>query len=123
VRADRPILLVEDDAAIRDTVAECLQAEGYGVHALARGAEALEWLRRERPALLILDLVMPGMNGAEVLERLRADPVLRDLPVVLMTAALPTRNAPLPSADTILTKPFELEQLLAAVAQHCPPER
>ncbi len=122
MKTERPILLVEDDAAIRETVTECLEAEGYGVRALSHGGEALEWLRRERPGLVILDLVMPVMNGAEVLERLRADPALRDLPVVLMTAALPTPRTPLPAAETVLTKPFELDQLLAAVARLCPRE-
>ncbi len=116
--ADRPILLVEDDPAIRDALAECLESEGYAVCALSHGAEALDWLRRERPALVILDLVMPVMNGAEVLERIRADPALRDLSVVLMTAAVPTARDPIPAADGILTKPFELDQLLAAVARH-----
>ncbi|HEX9308693.1 MAG TPA: response regulator [Anaeromyxobacter sp.] len=113
------VLLVDDDDAIRETVSECLCAEGYDVRAFAHGAEALEWLGRgERPSVVVLDLVMPVMNGAELLARLRATPALRDLPVVLMTAAIPTPGHPAPAADTILTKPFELDQLLDAVARH-----
>jgi two-component system, chemotaxis family, chemotaxis protein CheY len=114
------ILLVEDDVAIRETVSECLSGEGYRVHAAAHGAEALAWLARgERPALLLLDLVMPVMNGAELLARVRADAALGELPVLLMTAAI-TSSASLPRADATLVKPFDLDQLLGAVSRLAP---
>jgi two-component system, chemotaxis family, chemotaxis protein CheY len=119
VRADSRILVVEDDAGIRESVEECLASEGYAVAAVANGAEALEWLAREpAPELLVVDLVMPVMNGAELLERLRGDVRLREVPVVLMTAAMPGVGAPLPRADALLPKPFELEALLDTVARH-----
>ncbi|ACG72060.1 response regulator receiver protein [Anaeromyxobacter sp. K] len=115
----RSILLVEDDDAIRESVAECLDAEGYAVATVENGVAGLEWLRRSgRPDLVVLDLVMPVMNGAQFLEAVRGDPSLRDLPVVLMTAALPSAQLPVPVADGYLTKPFELEQLLETVARH-----
>ncbi|MFY3744373.1 response regulator [Anaeromyxobacter sp. Red801] len=115
----RSILLVEDDDAIRESVAECLDAEGYAVAMVENGVAGLEWLRRSpRPHLVVLDLVMPVMNGAQFLETLRADPALRDLPVVLMTAALPSEQLPVPVADGYLTKPFELDELLETVARH-----
>jgi CheY-like chemotaxis protein len=101
-------------------VAECLEAEGYLVHALARGAEALEWARCEVPALVLVDLVMPEMSGAELARRLRAEPALEQVPIVLMTAALPTADEPR-LATEILRKPFELDELLAAVARHLAP--
>jgi CheY-like chemotaxis protein len=119
VQANSRILVVEDDAGIRESVEECLASEGYAVATVANGAEALEWLAREpAPALLVVDLVMPVMNGAELLERLRADARLREVPVVLMTAAMPGTGVPLPPADALLSKPFELEALLATVARH-----
>lgn len=115
----RSILLVEDDDAIRESVAECLDAEGYAVAMVENGVAGLEWLRRSaRPDLVVLDLVMPVMNGAQFLEAVRADPALRDLPVVLMTAALPSEQLPVPAADAYLSKPFELDQLLETVARH-----
>lgn len=111
------ILVVEDDAAIRDSVEECLAAEGHVTASVANGAEALEWLGREpAPDLVILDLVMPVMNGAELMERLRADARLATIPVVLMTAAMSGVAAP--SAAAVLPKPFDLEALLAAVERH-----
>lgn len=115
------ILLVEDDSAIREGVAECLAAEGYEVGQAAHGKEALEWLRREgRPQLVVVDLVMPVMNGAELISRMRADPSLKGVPLVLMTAAIPSPGGgQVPQADGVLMKPFELDDLLAMVAHHC----
>jgi CheY-like chemotaxis protein len=119
---DRPlILLVEDDVAIRDAIAECLEIEGYRVQAVGDGAEALAWLARaERPALIVLDLVMPVMNGAELLAQVRADPALGRIPTVLMTAAIVSGSTTLPAADATLVKPFDLDQLLAAVGRLVP---
>ena len=115
------ILLVEDDAAIRDAVAECLETEGYRVHAAGDGAEALTWLARgEQPALIVLDLVMPVMNGAELLAQVRADPALERVPTLLMTAAIVAGTTPLPAADATLVKPFDLDQLLGAIGRLAP---
>jgi CheY-like chemotaxis protein len=110
------ILLVEDDAGIRDSVAECLELEGYDVAALPNGSAALEWLAgHEPPAVAIVDLVMPVMSGAELLARLKDDPRLARVPAVLMTAAMATEDAPMPEADALLPKPFELDALLDLV--------
>lgn len=112
------ILLVEDDVAIREAVSECLSAEGYRVDAASDGAEALARLADgERPALLVLDLVMPVMNGAELVARVRAEPRLADVPVLLMTAAISAPGAELPEVDAKLVKPFDLDDLLSAVAR------
>ena len=112
----RSILLVEDDAGIRESIAECLSYEGYAVTPATNGAEALAWLRRSaRPDLVVLDLVMPVMNGSQFLDALRADPAWKDIPVVLMTAAMPAAGVPLPRVDGYLPKPFELSDLLAVV--------
>jgi CheY-like chemotaxis protein len=109
--------VVDDEPGVREAVVECLQAEGYEVHALAHAVEALDWVRRERPALVLVDLVMPVMSGIELLSRVRADPELEKVAVVLMTAATPGDPA---RADAILQKPFGLDDLLAAVERFCP---
>ncbi len=116
------ILLVEDDRGIRESVAECLRYEGYAVTAVANGVEALASLRAgvHRPRLIVLDLVMPVMNGSEFLDALRGDPALRELPVVLMTAAMPSGGMGVPAANGYLSKPFELDDLLAAVGRFVP---
>ncbi|BDG04447.1 response regulator [Anaeromyxobacter oryzae] len=116
----RTILLIEDDPGIRDSVAECLASEGYAVKPAANGVEGLRWLRSEprRPNLIVLDLVMPVMNGAQFIAELRGDPGLRDVPVVLMTAAMPSTGMPIPPANGYLSKPFELNDLLDAIERH-----
>jgi two-component system, chemotaxis family, chemotaxis protein CheY len=109
------ILLLEDDAAIREGLVECLELEGYSVQAVVDGAEALAWLEGgHRPRLVVLDLVMPRMSGEEFLREVRADGALRQLPVVLMTAASPG-NVALPACDALLVKPFELDELLQVI--------
>lgn len=109
------ILLVEDDSGIRESVAECLEIEGYQVSAVANGSDALDWLAREVPDVLLVDLVMPVMSGGELLARVRADPRLASVPAVLMTAAIPAAGAPVPEADAMLPKPFDLDALLEVV--------
>ncbi len=116
--ASRAILVVEDDEGIRESVVECLECEGYAVVPAANGAEALAGLRAgARPDVVLVDLVMPVMNGAELIDEIRAEPSLRDVRVVLMTAA--TRVSGLPAADGYLEKPFQLEELLTMIARHC----
>jgi two-component system chemotaxis response regulator CheY len=113
------ILVVEDDVGIREAVAECLASDGHVVSAVTNGAEALAWLQREAPPdLALVDLVMPVMDGAELLDRLQGDPALRSIPVVLMTAAMQMARAPRHGVAALLTKPFELDALLAVVQLH-----
>jgi CheY-like chemotaxis protein len=121
---ERPrILVIEDDDGIRDSIADCL-ADAYEVSTVVNGADALEWLVREpRPAGILLDLVMPVMSGDEFLDRLRATASLRDIPVLLMTAAIPGRSTAARCADALLTKPFELDELLTAVRRLAAGER
>lgn len=82
----RAILVVEDDPIVRTTVAEVLTDEGYIVHTAANGAEGLEQLRRCRPDLVLLDLMMPVMDGSEFRRRQRMEETLCSIPVLLMTA-------------------------------------
>ena len=114
------ILLVEDDAGIRQGIADFLGFEGYVVDAVANGEEALADLRATAPALIVLDLVMPVMNGLQLLARIREDRIASEVPVALMTAAMPGASA-LPAAQAYLSKPFDLDELLAVVARHVGP--
>jgi CheY-like chemotaxis protein len=109
------VLVIDDDSGIRDSLAECLQVEGYAVACASNGADGLERLRVQRPDLVLVDLLMPVMNGHEFLAELRGDPNLQGLPVVLMTGSTPRPGHLLPAADAMLPKPFELDELLALV--------
>ncbi len=111
------ILLVEDDAAIRESLAECLELEGYPVRAVGDGPAALAWLREgNRPRLVLLDLVMPLMSGAELVKELRAVPGTRDIPLVLMTGAS-VAEVGHAEVDALVSKPFELGELLGVVTR------
>jgi CheY-like chemotaxis protein len=109
----RPVLLVEDDEGIRESVADSLRFEGYDVAVAANGVEALAWLDAGgAPSMVLLDLVMPVMDGAELLARLRQRS--EQVPVVVMTAALGAGPAAA-SAEAVLAKPFDLDDLLELV--------
>jgi two-component system, OmpR family, alkaline phosphatase synthesis response regulator PhoP len=109
------VLVVDDEMDIREAVAEVLAEEGYEVHAAGDGAEALRKARSVHPSLVLLDLMMPGMNGWEFRAAQSRDPELRDIPVVVLSAL--GRVAGL-DAEGFIQKPFDLEELLSAVKAH-----
>ena len=116
----RAVLVVDDDPYIRDALADVLADEGYRVTAARDGEEALAFLQASlRPAVILLDLRMPGMSGWEVRKRLLADPELAGLPVVLLSADahLEAAAATLRAAGS-LRKPPSLDELLATVGRH-----
>ncbi len=109
------ILLVEDDEDVREMLVFTLATRGYVVEAVANGLAALEFIDRQRPCLVILDLVMPVMNGHEVLAQLKARQ-LSAIPVCVVSALA----GPVPEdAVMSLTKPFEVPTLLAIAARYC----
>jgi len=114
------ILIVEDEAPIAKLLAELLADEGYRVLCAGDGEQALVLVGRERPDLVLTDLMMPGMSGAELYRRLRADQRTREIPVVIMSAVAWPPDTAL-GADAFLKKPFELEALLALVARFAGP--
>ena len=86
-RKVRHILIVDDDPAIRQVVADILEMSDYGVREAANGAEALDEVRSWPPAMVLLDLMMPVMDGWEFLRRCRSDQVCEGVPVAVMSAA------------------------------------
>ena len=111
---DPLILVVEDDGAVRRALERALPLHGFRVVAVADGLEALRAVGQERPAVVVLDVGLPGPDGLRITERLRADG--DDVPVLMLTArdAVGDRVAGLEAgADDYLTKPFALEELVA----------
>jgi CheY-like chemotaxis protein len=115
----RPVLVTEDDHEIREALEALLTEVGYRVLTAADGKQALELLRRlagsdDFPTVMLLDLMMPVMNGWEVLTELRNDPALSSLPVVVVSAF--AEQAPKQGVYSVLRKPVEVKQLLGVLA-------
>ncbi|HEY2831132.1 MAG TPA: response regulator [Sporichthyaceae bacterium] len=117
MKAMSRILVVDDTPANVRLLEAVLLPRGYDVLCAGSGEEALELVAKERPDLVLLDLLMPGMNGHEVCRRLREDPATATLPVVMITAsgAGEKLQALESGADDFVTKPFDQAELLARV--------
>jgi adenylate cyclase len=112
------VLVVDDIPANRKLLTDVLSNAGYVVIAASSGEEALEKVASAKPDLVLLDILMPGLNGYEVCQRLRADPTTGVLPVVMVTALDPTEERIKgldAGADDFLTKPVNAAELLARV--------
>jgi CheY-like chemotaxis protein len=112
------VLVIDDDAASCDLLRRHLAAEGVAVVAAASGEEGLRLARKLRPAVVTLDVLMPGLDGWAVLAALKGDPATADIPVIMLTM-LDDRGLgfSLGAAD-YLVKPIDRERLLAAVRRH-----
>ena len=116
------ILLVDDEAEARVGLAHALRGRGYEVVEVGTGQEALSRAKGEWPTLIILDIVLPDIPGTQVFERLRADPVTKAIPVLLLTAkpdVLDQAGTQLPSlrekTDRFFEKPGRVDDLLTTV--------
>ena len=112
------VLVVEDEADIRDLLAFHLEREGYQVTRATTGPEALRQLRAAPPDLVILDLMLPELDGLEVCRRLRADPATATLPVIMLTAKGDEVDRVVGlelGADDYVVKPFSPKEMLARV--------
>jgi class 3 adenylate cyclase len=114
---NRKILVVDDVEKNVRLLADLLRVKGYDVLTAASGPEALESIGRDRPDLVLLDVMMPGMSGYEVCQAIRADPAFAVLPVVMVTALDPSERVKglEAGADDFLTKPINQPELFARV--------
>lgn len=108
------VLIIEDDPATRDVLAAALSAQGYYVSGLDRSPGALDAVRAQRPDLVLTDVMMPEVDGVQVITRLRGAGYTGPL---LVVTALRLPDTRLAGADAVLGKPFELETLQATVRQ------
>ncbi|HEY9712618.1 MAG TPA: response regulator [Chroococcales cyanobacterium] len=125
------VLLVDDDASIRELAAMGLEGmTDWKVELASSGAEALDKANHSRPDVILLDLMMPGLDGLEVIARLRNDPAVAEVPVILMTAKVePQESDRYRKAGFcgLITKPFDpvtlSEEIEQMVARHSQPDR
>jgi DNA-binding response OmpR family regulator len=122
-QAQRSVLVIDDDPRLRQVVAMYLGIEGYQVFTASNGAQGLAEVEARRPHAVIVDVMMPGMDGVETCRRLRANPATQDVPVLMLTAlggddaAEKARQA---GATQFLTKPFNLVGLGQALKSLVP---
>jgi CheY-like chemotaxis protein len=110
------VLIVNDDPDLLDVTSFVIEGEGIAVETAKNGQEALTLIATgRRPALVLLDLVMPVMNGWEFLAAVAGDPVLRLLPVVVLTAG---EHAEVPGAREVVREPMDLKELLKIVERY-----
>ena len=110
------VLVVEDHADLREMLAVLLESEGFEVQTASNGAEALTAMHDVRPAVILLDLMMPVMSGDEFRQRQLAEPEYANVPVICMTAAHDgVQRAKKMRATQYFQKPVDFDQLITAV--------
>jgi CheY-like chemotaxis protein len=119
-RTGASILVVDDDPEIVSMLSTRLTARGYKVSSAGDGHRAIELAKRERPDIVLLDVMMPGKSGWEVARALKQDPVTQSIKIVMVTAIGAQVNeitSPLYGADAHVDKPFEFEALERVIAK------
>lgn len=116
------ILVVEDDPDILKLMEAALAGEGYRVTTAEDGAEALASARRERPDLIVLDLMLPRMNALQFRAEQRRDPALASVPIVCLSGMSHAQTVALElGTDDCLAKPIDFDRLLAVIRTHLRP--
>jgi DNA-binding response OmpR family regulator len=112
------VLIVEDEQHIAESLTFLLEREGFEVTAITDGDEALDTVSKVKPDVLVLDVMLPGMNGFEIARGLRHDPVHSKLPILMLTAKGQRRDrqtAVESGADIFMSKPFSNSEVVEAV--------
>lgn len=116
----KKILIIDDEPDILKTISNRLKANDYGVLAVSSGEQGIQKARKEHPDVILLDCVMPGMSGADVLKDLKKDPVTKAIPVIIFTAdvkELKIKEIQELGANGYLFKPFVAEDLLGKIQE------
>jgi CheY-like chemotaxis protein len=115
----KQVLIVEDEAYLCDLISDVLESEGHHTLSASNGREAMQKLREFRPDIILLDLMMPVMDGWEVMSRLRSNAELAEIPVVIITAIYDVKHTQRDTgAKAVLTKPFDIDQLADVVRMY-----
>jgi DNA-binding response OmpR family regulator len=112
------VLIIDDDATLSDLLQLTLDKKGYTASTAATGETGLNEIKKEKPDLVILDIMMPGMNGYQVLERLKTEPYTQDIRVIMLTGKREEGDfdrALEKKADWYVNKPFNMDYLLRII--------
>ncbi|HSO27221.1 MAG TPA: response regulator transcription factor [Anaerolineales bacterium] len=116
--AKKHILLIEDDDIVIRTIERSLRGEEFRISKAKSGVEGIKTARNLPPDLILLDVIMPGMDGYEVCRELRADPILKNIPVIFLTAKIKDQDrftGYRAGADDYISKPFSIEELILRI--------
>src|SRR4051812_32524345 len=108
------ILVVEDSTEVSEAIVTLLEQQGYRVDAAANGEEAIQLLQKHKPRLVFIDLIMPVLSGLDLIDAMRTDQSLAQIPIVAMTAS----NL-MPQGVPTLRKPFGVNGLIGAAKHYC----
>jgi two-component system response regulator VicR len=118
-KSKKTILCIEDEQEMIDLIRLILSRRGFEIHGANGGKEGLEAIRAEHPDLVLLDLMMPEMDGWEVYQQMKADETTKDIPVIVVTAKAQSIDKVLglhiAKVDDYIAKPFSPQELLASV--------
>lgn len=117
----KTIFIVDDDPIARMQLKKILRTHGYQVQTAENGCQCFEFLEKERPDIILLDVIMPGLGGIEVCHTIKADDRLNDIPVLMLTSASEIDEKVKgfkAGADDYIVKPFVVEELIARIASH-----
>ncbi|HTN64792.1 MAG TPA: response regulator [Burkholderiaceae bacterium] len=118
------VLITEDEPNIVESLTFILQRAGYQVTSVLDGEAAVRRLRSDPPDIMILDVMLPRLNGFEILKLIKTDPFLKSLPVVILTAKGQAHDRQLAEeigADAFITKPFSNREIIEQVGRLCHP--
>ena len=115
----KKILVIDDQEDLLELTRRVLQSRGYEVVTLTDGEDALNIIKKELPHLVLMDMLMPGKDGAQICQEMKSDSSIRHIPVILTTGQMLDESEfsqeGLTGADDYLMKPFEIEELLAKI--------
>ncbi len=112
----KDVLVVEDEAYLCELIGDVIESEGHTVRKASNGLEALDRMQERKPQLILLDLMMPIMDGWEFMEALRANPEWDGMPIVIITAIYDVkRTQEETGARAVITKPFDIDQIIEIV--------
>jgi len=114
-----PVLVVDDNEEIRVGVREVLEDQGFRVVTAANGREALDLMGSQLPCLILLDLIMPPMDGWQFMSAQRSNGAFRDIPIVILSALAHKSESRTVGAAAVLGKPIDTKRLLEVVRAHC----
>lgn len=111
------ILIVEDEAAIIDLLRLVLEREGYEVHSCQTGRDAIDTMKKVHPHLILLDVMLPGLDGASIVRIMHEDEILSSTPVIVTSALIESEKmfTPFPQVKGFCSKPFALKDLVEKV--------